>query len=359
MSFSAPHPDLLCTLHLQKLEMLEFSTYQAQTQDMLDDSLTSLHWLQEFSIVPCSPAVAETAGVLGAASQPITTRNHRFLRDPGTKPPFSYASLIYMAMHASRRSKVTLAFIYKWITDNFCYYRHAEPSWRNSIRHNLSLNQCFVRVPRRQDEPGKGGFWALDQRYLNLFDRGTVGHRRRAATTLLSSNIAFNTTSHDAGPKTSCHRLWRTFGLPHSSIKDAESVAVGTYSVRRQGQNLTTDNSKGINLIGSEVSNAMNEQPMLANWDWPGLLNETFGNSDLMDLSEVSLGLPISSNGEGSLNLDWNNHEQHSEATVQLETEMHSEEVPIMVKSPQPPWEDLNEAELLLGTAHHEANVPE
>uniref|UniRef100_A0A3B5L1R5 Fork-head domain-containing protein n=1 Tax=Xiphophorus couchianus TaxID=32473 RepID=A0A3B5L1R5_9TELE len=68
-----------------------------------------------------------------------------------------------------------------WITDNFCYYRHAEPSWQNSIRHNLSLNKCFKKVPRQKDEPGKGGFWQIDPQYADMFVNGIFKRRRMSA----------------------------------------------------------------------------------------------------------------------------------------------------------------------------------
>jgi len=56
--------------------------------------------------------------------------------------------------------------IYDWIIDNFSYFKKADPSWqitfKNSIRHNLSLNKCFRKIARQKDEPGKGGFWTLE-----------------------------------------------------------------------------------------------------------------------------------------------------------------------------------------------------
>uniref|UniRef100_A0A674GIY3 Forkhead box protein G1 n=1 Tax=Taeniopygia guttata TaxID=59729 RepID=A0A674GIY3_TAEGU len=81
------------------------------------------------------------------------------------KPPYSYATLICMAMEGSEQPKLTLAAICKWISDHFCYFRRAHPSWKSSIRHNLSINKRFVKVPRKKGEPGRGAFWKLHPQY--------------------------------------------------------------------------------------------------------------------------------------------------------------------------------------------------
>ena len=49
---------------------------------------------------------------------------------------------------------------------------------QNSIRHNLSLNKCFIKVPRRKDEPGKGGFWRIDPQYAERLLSGAYKKRR-------------------------------------------------------------------------------------------------------------------------------------------------------------------------------------
>ncbi|KAJ9609153.1 transcription factor [Cladophialophora chaetospira] len=81
------------------------------------------------------------------------------------KPPFSYAIMIAQAIFSSEDEKMTLANIYSFIADKYAFYRHSNSGWQNSIRHNLSLNKAFQKVPRRTDEPGKGMKWQIAPEY--------------------------------------------------------------------------------------------------------------------------------------------------------------------------------------------------
>lgn len=83
------------------------------------------------------------------------------LEDDGKKPPLSYAMLIGQSILRAPNRRLTLANIYKWISDSFSFYNSAEQGWQNSIRHNLSLNKAFYKQERPKDDPGKGNYWAI------------------------------------------------------------------------------------------------------------------------------------------------------------------------------------------------------
>nr|AFX62228.1 forkhead box J1-like protein 1 [Schmidtea mediterranea] len=110
-----------------------------------------------------------------------------YKNNPNLKPTFTFAVLISWAMKELGKPKITLSDIYGWISDNFAYYRYSDSSWQNSVRHNLSMNKYFQKVPRRKDEPGKGGFWRMNPDNIKELDHNL-------------SKIKYNPSSHSIIP---------------------------------------------------------------------------------------------------------------------------------------------------------------
>ncbi|XP_034448553.1 forkhead box protein J1-A [Hippoglossus hippoglossus] len=319
----------------------------------LDDSLTSLQWLQEFSILgasvpqqshqsclfghpppgpdaPSSPLAGDPAS-LGTPLTPgkptaaahsrrpllpgIVAHGHcpdevDYKSDAHIKPPYSYATLICMAMQASKKSKITLSCIYQWITDNFCYYRHADPTWQNSIRHNLSLNKCFIKVPRQKDEPGKGGFWKIDPQYAERLLSGAYKKRRMPPVQInpaLQSRLRVDLQPPSRGAtglgiNPESQRLLREFEEETGADQNwdphlAEGTMLGSWPVvrgragakRRQSLGSRSGATKVLRRSSSPLL-SMDEQkeigPLKGDFDWDALLDSALSGELSLDGGE-------------------------------------------------------------------------
>lgn len=110
------------------------------------------------------------------------------------KPPYSYVTLIGMAIKSSPMKRLTLSEIYEFICKRFPYYERNKKGWQNSIRHNLSLNECFIKFPRNSvgstlsNESAsqniscsdrKGCYWTIDPNCYEMFSDNLINYKRR------------------------------------------------------------------------------------------------------------------------------------------------------------------------------------
>ena len=95
------------------------------------------------------------------------------------KPPYSYVNLITFAINSTPKKRMTLNDIYQYIMETFPFYRQNQQRWQNSIRHSLSFNDCFVKVPRSPERPGKGSYWTLHNMAGNMFENGCYLRRQK------------------------------------------------------------------------------------------------------------------------------------------------------------------------------------
>lgn len=122
--------------------------------------------------------------------------NHRILQPEEPKPQHSYIGLIAMAILSSPDTKLVLSDIYQYILDNYPYFRTRGPGWRNSIRHNLSLNDCFIKAGRSAN--GKGHYWAIHPANVEDFKKGDFRRRKAQRKVRKHMGLAVDDDGNDS-----------------------------------------------------------------------------------------------------------------------------------------------------------------
>ncbi|XP_051006356.1 forkhead box protein N3 isoform X3 [Acomys russatus] len=161
---------------LQEDDDLDFPLPDIRLEEgtMEDEELTNLNWLHESknllksfgesvlrSVSPVQDLDDDTPPSPAHSDVPYDAR-----QNPNCKPPYSFSCLIFMAIEDSPSKRLPVKDIYNWILEHFPYFANAPTGWKNSVRHNLSLNKCFKKVDKERSQSiGKGSLWCIDPEY--------------------------------------------------------------------------------------------------------------------------------------------------------------------------------------------------
>jgi len=123
-------------------------------------------------------------------------KNRHYYRTADIRPPFTYASLIRQAIMESNENQLTLNEIYNWFQDTFCYFRRNAPTWKNAVRHNLSLHKCFARM-----ENIKGAVWTIcDSADPQLQQSGAPSTTATTTATTSAATKHLSSSKHQQSP---------------------------------------------------------------------------------------------------------------------------------------------------------------
>lgn len=154
--------------HLQALDQYRLQLYNYAMAERLRCS--------QYPITPFTSPYSNVGPYGPRLALQMSLFHNRMFAPEEPKPQHSYIGLIAMAILGAPDQKLVLSDIYQHILDNYPYFRNRGPGWRNSIRHNLSLNDCFIKAGRSAN--GKGHYWSVHPANLEDFKRGDFRRRK-------------------------------------------------------------------------------------------------------------------------------------------------------------------------------------
>ncbi|XP_062874175.1 forkhead box protein N4 [Trichomycterus rosablanca] len=112
--------------------------------------------------------------------QQITPHSQESQPKTFPKPIYSYSCLIAMALKNSKTGSLPVSEIYSFMKEHFPYFKTAPDGWKNSVRHNLSLNKCFEKVENKlSGSSRKGCLWALNPAKIDKMEEEMQKWKRK------------------------------------------------------------------------------------------------------------------------------------------------------------------------------------
>ncbi|XP_014356354.2 forkhead box protein L1 [Papilio machaon] len=247
--------------------------------------------VERLRLYPPAPCYAPYAPRLALS---MSLLQQRALQPEEPKPQHSYIGLIAMAILSSPDRKLVLSDIYQHILDNYPYFRTRGPGWRNSIRHNLSLNDCFVKAGRSAN--GKGHYWAIHPANIEDFRKGDFRRRKAQRKVRKHMGLAVDDDGEDSPspppqsppPTTLPLPFWGGGRLPGVGVARKRQFDVASLLApdeapekRRRDSSGEEEVEEDIDVVASDQEERVEEEsrapltpaaqyPLLGAW-WPAL----------------------------------------------------------------------------------------
>ncbi|XP_069132690.1 forkhead box protein N4-like isoform X2 [Argopecten irradians] len=174
------------------------------------------------------------------------------------KPVYSYSCLIAMALKNSKNGSLPVSEIYTFMTEHFPYFKTAPDGWKNSVRHNLSLNKCFAKVETPKvtgNNSKKGCLWALNPDKVEKMEDEIAKHRKKDLDAIRNSMAMPEKLelieAGKAGPAGSRNDGEKVMSLPVTSTPTATTARVVKITTPGDSTIKQEDFLHGIVLDGS------------------------------------------------------------------------------------------------------------
>ncbi|MGH0169468.1 UNVERIFIED_CONTAM: hypothetical protein FKN15_057078 [Acipenser sinensis] len=200
------YPGSSLSKDLQEAEELDLTlpTIKLEKGAMEDEELTNLNWLHESknllnsfgdtvlrSVSPVQEIDDDTPPSPAHSDLPYDAK-----QNPNCKPPYSFSCLIFMAIEDSPSKRLPVKDIYNWILEHFPYFANAPTGWKNSVRHNLSLNKCFKKVDKDRSQHVKSTYLARESilqkkwsSFTSIETHSEVRHGRHYCKVFANCNV--------------------------------------------------------------------------------------------------------------------------------------------------------------------------